>query len=185
MRVQTETQQLVFGETTRWVGPHLCLSPPKAWGVVTSVLHVKHKRTTTSATTTERACVASGMGQGAAQGRCWPLSLKWCPRPLSIFPTLTSAETFPPPFHFSGVFTRVPCWKRLQPRAREGMSDYWAPAQAHTVTSELETTSHNISLPSVWGLAWTSIPHHPGCPSFASCSISHNESVLTWMIIIQ
>lgn len=48
-------------------GPHLCLSPPKAWGVVTSVLHVKHKRTTTSATTTERACAASGMGQGAAQ----------------------------------------------------------------------------------------------------------------------
>lgn len=68
MRLQTETQQLVFGETTRWMGPHLCLSAPKARGVVTSVLQVKCKRNTISTATTERACVASDMGQGAAQG---------------------------------------------------------------------------------------------------------------------
>ena len=48
--------------------PHPCSSAPKAWAVVTSVLRVKHKRTTVSATTTERACAASDVCQGAAQG---------------------------------------------------------------------------------------------------------------------
>ena len=52
---------------TGW-GPHLCLSAPKARGVVTSVLQLKCKRNPISTATTERACVASDMGQGAAQG---------------------------------------------------------------------------------------------------------------------
>lgn len=185
MRVQTETQQLVFGETTRWVGPPSLLISSKGLGCGHKCAtretqknhHLRHHHW-------ESLC-GLRYGTGCSTGRCWPLSLKWCPRPLSILPTPTSAETFPPPFHSSGVFTRVPRWKRLQPRAREGMSDYWAPAQAHTVTSELKTTSHNISFPSIWVLAWTSIPYHPGCPSFASCSISYSESVLTWMVIIQ
>ena len=63
--------------------------------------------------------------------------------------------------------------------------NYYAPAQAHIVTSELETTSHNVSFPSVWVLMWTSVPYHPGCPSLASGCTSHSESVLIWMVIIQ
>ena len=56
---------------TGW-GPHLCLSAPKARGVVTSVLQLKCKRNPISTATTERHSAEVSVGSAGAMPACSP-----------------------------------------------------------------------------------------------------------------